>query len=90
MSACLYVYADKFTACVQNVRLLNACTHALSFTRHWSVDVSMTSCSMLLQTFSRHCRSSCVHSEGGNFEHMLKIYLLRHTNKQITFPVDIY
>jgi len=27
LSACSYVYADKFTACVQNVRLLNACMH---------------------------------------------------------------
>ena len=26
-SACSYVYADKFTACVQNVRLPNACMH---------------------------------------------------------------
>ena len=25
LSACSYVYADKFTACVQNVRLPNAC-----------------------------------------------------------------
>jgi len=24
LSACSYVYADKFTACVQNVRLPNA------------------------------------------------------------------
>ena len=27
LSACSYVYADKFTACVQNVRLPNACMH---------------------------------------------------------------
>jgi len=27
---------------------------------------SMTSCSMLLQTFSRRCRSSCMRSEGGH------------------------
>jgi len=27
LSASLYVYADKFTACVQNVRLPNACMH---------------------------------------------------------------
>ena len=26
LSACSCVYADKFTACLQNVRLLNACT----------------------------------------------------------------
>jgi len=30
-------------------------THALSRTRHWSMEASMTSCSMLLQTLSRHC-----------------------------------
>ena len=37
LSACLYVYADKFTACVQNVRLPNACIgtymHAILRTR---------------------------------------------------------
>ena len=27
LSACSYVYADKFTTCVQNVRLPNACIH---------------------------------------------------------------
>jgi len=27
LSACSYVYVDKFTAWVQNVRLLNACMH---------------------------------------------------------------
>ena len=27
LSACSYVYADKFTACVQNVRLPNSCIH---------------------------------------------------------------
>ena len=27
LSACSYVCADKFTACVQNVRLPNACMH---------------------------------------------------------------
>ena len=27
LSACSYVFADKFTACVQNVRLPNACMH---------------------------------------------------------------
>jgi len=27
LSACSYAYADKFTACVQNVRLPNACMH---------------------------------------------------------------
>jgi len=27
LSACSYVYADKFTACVQNVRLSNSCIH---------------------------------------------------------------
>jgi len=27
LSACSYVYAHKFTACVQNARLPNACTH---------------------------------------------------------------
>jgi len=27
LSACSYVYADKFTACVQNVRLPNVCMH---------------------------------------------------------------
>jgi len=48
LSACSYVYADKFTACVhQNVRLPNA-RMILSRTRHWSIDASMTSCSMLL------------------------------------------
>jgi len=60
LSACSYVYADKFTACIQIVRLLNACTHVLSRTRRWSMDTSMTSCSVVLQTFSRRCRSSCV------------------------------
>jgi len=33
-------------------------THALSRTRYGSMDASMTSCSMLLQTYSRHWRSS--------------------------------
>ena len=28
LSACLYVYADKFTACVENVHLPNECVHA--------------------------------------------------------------
>jgi len=55
LSACSYVYADKFTARLPNAR--NA-MHALSCTCHWSMDASMTSCSMLLETFSRHCRSS--------------------------------
>jgi len=44
LSACSYVYADKFTTCVQNVRFLNASMHLLSRTRHWSMDASMTSC----------------------------------------------
>jgi len=30
LSACSYVYADKFTTCVQNVHLLNACMHRKS------------------------------------------------------------
>jgi len=38
--------------------LLPECAHALSHTRHWSMDASMTSCSVLLQTFGRRCRSS--------------------------------
>ena len=33
---------------------------------------------------------ACVRSGGGHFEHMLQIYLHRHTNKQIIFLVDIY
>jgi len=53
LSACLYVYADKLTACVLNVRLPNACILG----SHTPPDASMTSYSMLLQTFSRHCRS---------------------------------
>ena len=32
------------------------------------MDVSMTSCSVLLRTFSRRCRSSCVRSGGGHFK----------------------
>jgi len=34
--------------------------HALSHTRHWSMDASMMSYSMLLQTFSRHCHTVAV------------------------------
>ena len=34
LSACSYVYADKFTACVQNVRLPNACMHRNVFCVH--------------------------------------------------------
>jgi len=68
LSACSYVYADKFTACVQNVACATQSmrafgrppehTHALSRTRHWSMDASMTFYSLLLQTFSTHCCSS--------------------------------
>jgi len=71
LSACSYVYADKFTTCVQNVRFLNASMHLLSRTRHWSMDASMTSCPALLQTFSRRRRSLCVRLGGRHFEHML-------------------
>ena len=56
--ACPYVYADKFTSCVHNVRLPNACMHAserllrtrptFSETVMVSVGVSKLGCTELL------------------------------------------
>ena len=37
LSACSYVYADKCTACVQNVRLPNACMHRNGIVIQWYV-----------------------------------------------------
>jgi len=50
LSVCSYVYADKFTACVQNVRLPNACTRTrqtFSETVKVSVRVSKLGCTEL-------------------------------------------
>ena len=53
LSDCSYVSAEIN---LQHVFKMSPpkCTHASSRTRHWSMDALTTSCSMLLQTFSRH------------------------------------
>jgi len=60
------------------------CVHALSSIRHWLMDVSMTSCSMLLQMFSRHCCSSStfrifelLHCSPDLVIHRVKIWIVR-------------
>jgi len=58
LSACSYVYADKFTACVQNVRLPNARMLRVAHATGQWMRRGCLSCSMLLQTFNRRCRSS--------------------------------
>ena len=58
--------------------------HALSSIRHWLMDASMTSCSMLLQMFSRHCCSSStfrifelLHCSPDLVIHRVKIWIVR-------------
>ena len=51
LSACSYVYADKFTACVQNVHLPNACMHRNVSCVHVRCSVRQSWCPSELQNF---------------------------------------
>jgi len=63
LSACSYVYADKFTACCSKCQPPER-THALSRTRHCMVN---------------GCVDDVLFNAAPN----------RHTNRQITFLIDI-
>jgi len=62
LSACLYVYANKLPACVQNVHLLNACMHRNVSSVHVRRSARLSRCQ---PEFQNSAAQSCFFVEPG-------------------------